>query len=202
MTMKKFIYTVLTLCTIAAVSSCKDDSLSPYLAPESGLGGFGALTAGSFKESNYAGSKVDVEVKWISVDNKIEAEKIELYVNFYEEYIDKDGNPAVATHGGAVGKTSSALVVSGTTNRTAGKVSITAQQVYDLFKDAKFKYDGKTEVAVFGATRPATKRFLIGDSFDVTWRIYGKNGLVYKSWSPSTCVEIVGYNCVVEWAVQ
>ncbi|MFN8355729.1 MAG: hypothetical protein U0Y10_14830 [Spirosomataceae bacterium] len=200
--MKKIIYSLLTLCTLAIVSSCKDASLSPYVDPESGVAGYGELKTGSFKETSYSSSKVDVAVQWISVDGKIDIDKIELYVNFLESYIDKDGNPAVAVHGGATGKTDASLVISGVGNRTPGTISIPASKIYDLYKDNKFKYDGKTETAVFGAKRPTDKRFLIGDSFTVSWRLYGKNGLVYKSWSPSTCVEVVGYNCSVSWKVQ
>ncbi|MBC7923536.1 MAG: hypothetical protein H7Z75_20870 [Ferruginibacter sp.] len=198
----------LAACALAftlALVSCEDETLSPYLEPEAGAHAFGELEKdGKFDESDIPGSSVDVALRWVSVDKKVKIDKIELYVNFLEEYVDKDGNPAVAVHGGKTGVLLPTSL-SGLENRTPGNVNITAAQVYQLFKDAKFKYDGATEVAVFGNPtnpRPTNAQFLPGDSFSLTWRLYSADGKVYKSWSPSVCTELRGANCSVDWFVE
>ncbi len=198
----KHLFAPVFLLSLLLVTSCKDEKLSPYIEPEPAAHAYGELTAGAFDGTNIPGSSVDVAVQWISVDKKVEISEIELFVSFFEDYIDKDGNPAVAAHGI---QTAPNLVLSGLANRTPGTVKITSDQVYQLFKDAKFKYDGTNEVSVFdnpAKPRPADARFLSGDTFSVTWRLKAKSGLVYKSWSPSVCTELKGANCEVDWAVE
>jgi hypothetical protein len=195
-------FTSFCLLSLLLITSCKDEKLSPYLEPEAAAHGFGELVNGAFDSANMSASSVDVTVQWISIDKKVEISEIVLFVHFFEEYVDKDGNPAVAVHGS---QTAPNLVLTGLANRTPGTVKISAEQVYQLFKDVTFKYDGANAVPVFDnpeKPRPAENRFLEGDSFSVTWSLKGKNGLVYKSWSPSVCTELLGANCEVAWEVE
>ncbi len=159
---------------------------------------------------------VPATISWSSFDKKVKVDKIELFVKLDEVYVDKDGNKVVATHGGD-GKLLTTITPAGAYEMN--NFSIDAAKVYDLLKDAKFDYgDGKGEVSVFASNpaRTADSRFLgnrdipfrnrnisvSGDDIEITWKLYGDNGLVYKSWSPSVCEEFVGANCRIVTRVR
>lgn len=171
-----------------AFNSCRNTDLNPYKEPEPGVHGYGEIKNNTFVEGRMSSSRIDFDFRWISLDKKINVNRVEFYVYFNEPYIDADGNAVTANHGGlepAGGKTAPELAYAGLFNLETKRFSITANQIYNLYATATFKYDKKTETKVFGANRPANRRFLAGDSFTIRWRLYGDNGLVYRSWSPA-----------------
>lgn len=148
-------------------------------------------------------------ITWSSFDKKVIVNKIEIFVKLNETYVDKDGNKVVATHGGD-GKLLTTITPAGIYE--VNNFTIDRSKVYDVLKDSQFDYgDDKGKVSVFASNpkRTATLPFLgnrdipfrnrnisvSGDDIEVTWKLYGDNGLVYKSWSPSVCTEFVGANC-------
>lgn len=235
----KYIYQLgLFLSLLVIGTSCRDEAKSPIPTWEPGMHGFGqfVLPNGSlipletnnnfvqqpaidqqifFRASNLAASSVRMSIKPISVDSKLEAEKIDLFVKMYEEYTDKDGNPKVALHGISndvglyIPQGQKFATLTGLANRTSGQATLTATQAYELLKNVTFDYgDGKGKVSVFG--KRASRNFLPGDQLEVSWAITGKNGLLYNSWSgvyicsggSATGGEVVGINCFLRWSVQ
>ncbi len=202
--MKKTMKNLLSIILVALVLvSCRKEDLNPVAKPESGVYGQGKLSSGSFVSENDASSLVNMELKWIDVNRVLTINKQELFITLKEAYIDKNGNPATATHG-----TQSFKVMDAKGNNEASAFSISADDVYKLFATAKFDY-GKGSVDVFGATRPAGKRFNKNNSFVLSWAFTGSNGLVYKWWSVSV-VDAALYssqpaiqaNASVTWSVK
>ena len=212
--------------------SCEDPDLSPNLTPEGNASGFGTfLVGGKPQKDPFDLTKGDSQkrgsdfltvkpgftsapatISWASFDKKVKVNKIELYVKLSENYVDKDGNKVVATHGGSEGKLLTTITPAGMYE--ANNFTIDASKVYNLLKDSKFEYDDGSNagsVNVFGPNsgRTAASPFLGdrnvkflnrtiaigGDDIEVKWKLYGENGLVYESWSPSVCEEFVGANC-------
>jgi hypothetical protein len=160
-------------------TSCYKESLYPVTPLEPGVYGQGKIASGKFLAGNDAGSKVDFQLKWIDVNRVITMTKQELFVTYYRDYIDKNGNPATAEFG-----TKSAKTMDCKGNNEASSFSFTANDVYTLFASNTFDF-GNGKVAAFGADRPAGKRFTGDDYFQLTWAFTGSNGLVYKWWSVS-----------------
>ncbi|MCU0325406.1 MAG: hypothetical protein MUF45_09165 [Spirosomaceae bacterium] len=151
-----------------AFNSCRNTDLNPYKEPEPGVHGYGEIKNNTFVEGRMSSSRVDFDFRWISLDKKINVNRVEFYVYFNEPFIDADGNAVTANHGGlepAGGKTAPELAYAGLFNLETKRFSITANQIYNLYAAATFKYDKKTET--------------------IRWRLYGDNGLVYRSWSPA-----------------
>ncbi len=202
--MKKTMKNLLSIILVALLLvSCKKEELNPVAKPEPGVYGQGTLKSGSFVSENDASSLVNMELKWIDVNRVLTINKQELFITLKEAYIDKNGNPATADHG-----TKSFKVMDAKGNNEASAFSISADDVYKLFATAKFDY-GKGSVDVFGATRPAGKRFNKNNSFVLSWAFTGSNGLVYKWWSVSV-VDAALYssqpaiqaNASVTWSVK
>ncbi|MFZ9661246.1 MAG: hypothetical protein ACO29O_05145 [Chitinophagaceae bacterium] len=183
--MKRSILNILGIAIVTlSMVSCRKDSLYPIDTLEPGVYGQGKLVSGTFLEGNDAGSKVSMQLKWIDVNRILTMQKQELFVTFYQDYIDINGNPATANHG-----TKSLLTMDCKGNNEASTFDITPAQIYTLFSAAQFNY-GNGAVAVFGASRPSGARFKVTDYFQLTWAFTGSNGLVYKYWSTS----IPGYS--------
>ncbi len=235
----KHIYTVgLFLSLLVVSTACRDEAKNPIPTWEPALSAFGqfVLPNGSlipletdnnavgqgaidaqifFRASNLAQSSVKMSVKPISVGSVLETDKIDLYLKMYEGYEDKDGNPKVATHGITSEKGlyipigTKFATLTGLANRTAGQLTLTAAQAFELLKNVTFDYgDGKGKVSVFG--RRAGRNFAAGDYLEVSWSVTGKNGLVYNNWSgaylcseaSATGGEVAGLNCFLRWGVQ
>ena len=208
------------ICLLAFSLSCKDESLDPNVAPGPGVGSQGFFLNGedqpilnssnrptniSLKPAAFQNQGLKIGAKWISVDNLLKVDRIEFYVNFNEQFVNQDGVTAVATHGGATGRTAPSFVLTGLQNKTPGNLTITPAQIYELYKDATFKYNGVSDVPVFNNPanpRSATQPFKTGDSFLINWRLRTTDGNVTKSWSPSVCTEVPGYNCSIVCAVE
>jgi len=178
--MKNTMKNLLSIILVALLLvSCKKEELNPVVQPEPGVYGQGKLNSGSFVSGDDAASVVNMQVKWIDVNRTLTMSKQELFITLREAYIDKNGNPATANHG-----TKSFKVMDAKGNNEASTFTVSADDVYKLFATSKFDY-GKGSVDVFGASRPAGKRFNKDNSFVLTWAFTGSNGLVYKWWSVS-----------------
>jgi len=202
--MKKTMKNLLSIILVTSLLvSCKKEELNPVAKPEPGVYGQGTLKSGSFLSENDASSLVNMELKWIDVNRVLTINKQELFITLKEAYTDKNGNPATADHG-----TKSFKVMDAKGNNEASAFSISADDVYKLFATAKFDY-GKGSVDVFGASRPAGKRFNKNNSFVLSWAFTGTNGLVYKWWSVSVVnAELyssqpsIQANASVTWSVK
>jgi hypothetical protein len=207
---------------LAILMSCENPDLNPNVEFEGSASGFGTFIVNgaaqkdpfnpsfsstlrggpdtrSVSPSVFATTPQPAKLFWASFDNKVKVNKIELYVRFTEPYVDKDGNPAVANHG-----TKLLTSMDAVSAYDDNKFVIDANKVYDLFKAATFKYDGSATVPVFSAARKRTaaQPFVAGDNLTISWRLYGDNGLVYKSWSPSVCNENLATNCTITLQVR
>jgi hypothetical protein len=202
--MKNTMKNLLSIILVALLLvSCKKEELNPVAKPEPGVYGQGQLNSGSFVSGDDAASVVNMQVKWIDVNRTLTMSKQELFITLREAYIDKNGNPATANHG-----TKSFKVMDAKGNNEASTFTVSADDVYKLFATSKFDY-GKGSVDVFGASRPAGKRFNKDNSFVLTWAFTGSNGLVYKWWSVSVVnVELysnqpaIQANASVTWSVK
>ncbi|WP_157585565.1 hypothetical protein [Runella zeae] len=209
---------------LVVMFACEKPELDPNLTPEGNANAFGTfIVNGQPQKTPFAASAtlnrgadalsrtmtawatapVDAQIRWNSIDKTVNITKIDIYVTFTEAYLAADGSTTTANHGLKLLTT-----LNGPALRTDVKFSIPYTQIYDLYKAATFKYDGKTDTQVFGAAskRTATAPFLAGrtatngkalagDLFTFTWRLTSDKGLVYRSWSPSVCTEVQGANC-------
>ena len=204
----KRITTYLFSLSLIAVTllSCKDDSLIAIPEWESGVHGYGLLTSDpaiGFSTAN-ASATIDVKFKWKSIDKLNTVTNIDLYVTFNEEYTDKDGNKAVASHGGAQGKKVKSITPQA--DSEFGSFSISQEEVYNVYSSSSFDYGfGAGSQAVYsdplGKGRGASKKFVPGDNFRLTWVLTTEDGRVFDSWSPSVCTEFPEANCAIDWGV-
>jgi hypothetical protein len=204
-------YLVLTMVSIVVITSCKDESLQVVPVWESAVHGFATVTS-SNKDFLYntPTAPIDVDLKWISIDGKLTVTKIEVYALFNENYIDQDGNPKIAAHGGETGELIASYDGSAVpANRTAVKFSVTQDQLYNLYKDREFDYDGedgpKPSVNVFTnpdkPQRDATHHFMWDDKIELRWEYTTEDGRVFKKWGTSVCTEFPGANCSVNLSI-
>ncbi|MCB0492782.1 MAG: hypothetical protein KDC93_10235 [Cyclobacteriaceae bacterium] len=205
--MKTIKYLVMTLIGVFALTvSCTDDKV---LVPvwETGINGEGTITgtATDFKRGD--GSIVlDFDLKWISVDSKETVTKMEVFITFTEDYVDNDGNPAVADHGTKLLQTFEGGAVPA--NRAPVAFSLSQADVYALYNGTTYDYkdgvDGNA-IDVFGSPintgRDATNIFVAEDKFKLTWQFTASDGRVFRAWSPSVCTEFPGSNCEVAFGV-
>lgn len=190
------------IATLGLITACKDESLQ--IVPDWGTAvhGFAKRTStnGDFLY-NDPNVDVDIDLKWISIDSKLQVTKMEVYALFDEAYIDVDGNPKVASHGGSEGKLLKSYEGSAVpANRTAVNFSVTQNALYELYKTAKFDY-GNGEVDVFNnpdkPQRNATQHFMWDDAITIRWEYTTDDGRVFSAWAPSVCTEFPGANCEV-----
>jgi hypothetical protein len=236
----KYIYQFSLLIALLFVgTSCRDEAKNPVPEWEAALSGIGQFVLANgtflpvddastaaiaqptidnqvfFRADNLASSSVRISIKAVSIDGKIEPDKVELFVKMLEPYTDRNGNPQTAVHG--ITATTGLYIAQGTrfasfsgmANRQANQVTLTAAQAFEIFKNATFDYgDGRGRVSVFG--RRAGGNFQARDRFEVSWAITGKNGLVYNNWSGvyicsdtnATGGEVPGVNCFLRWSVR
>lgn len=195
-------YTIVMIVLLAVITSCKDESLQ--VVPEWGTAvhGFAEVTsANGDLLYNDPAVDVDIDLRWVSIDKKNTVTKMEVYVLFDEAYIDVDGNPAVASHGGTAGKLIESFEGSEVpANRTATSFSVTQSAIYELYKDATFDY-GNGSVNVFSnpdkPQRNLTQRFMWDDAITIRWEFTTEDGRVFNSWGPSVCTEFPGANCQI-----
>ncbi len=202
-------------------TACEDEALSPYVEPLSGVHAYAKLTEsspGSFLIGDLT-NPIEMNIQWVSVDRELEVNQIEIYVLFNENYVDEDGNPLVAAHGGSQGLLFKTIDASGLANRENTLLTISQQDVFNLYQDATFDYDDDgTAVSVFDndfkPSRSTTNPFIDGDNFELRWELTTADGLLFDSWSPSICTEFNtyqaadgtpndgGFNCTVGWILE
>ena len=212
--MNKFVaYSLFTAVTLLV--GCRDESLSPNNAWESGVHALGvfdgvsetakanfAANAKTFPLTGQDAAKTDFKIRWVSLDNKLTVSKIAIKVDMIVSYTDPDGNPKTVSlgNGGRVVKT----IDTPAANQQWNNFSISPADVYNLYKDATIKYDKVNAVKVFenpDRPRPAGARLLgpqvVGgktvanaDAFVVTWELTTTDGLVFKVWNEdSICLD-------------
>jgi hypothetical protein len=209
-------YKLLFLATILAiVSGCRDEDLNPVPDYETAVHGWGRTAAGSPKNFVFQDVSKELEIafQWNSIDGLNKVSKVEFYIFFDEAYTDTEGNPRIARHGGRFldanggGKLFKTLQGSELgANRTDIKFKVKQDDIYQLYKDVKFKYDGSTETPVFNnpvkPERTPGAPFIKGDAFEISWVIYTEDGRKFDYWSDSICSEeFPNSSCSVKWAV-
>jgi hypothetical protein len=205
--MKNFkAYIITALCVIAVITSCEDDK---ELVPtwESAVHGNAQVVEGSSTDFRRGSPEigVTVDLQWISIDNKTEVEKIDVYVLFNEAYTDVDGNPKTAKHGGDDGLLYTSFEGDEVPDNR-GKVTFTIDQptLYNLYQSAAFDY-GAGSVPVFAnpakPSRDVTNRFIPGDAFKIRWAFTTTDGRVFDAWGVSVCTEFPDANCSVDFTV-
>lgn len=156
---------------------CKDDSLSPYLPPESNVTGYGqfvspadgslippdndfydqgAVDADIFFTGTDVNSDVNLKLQWISVKRDVNITNIELYLEWDEMYTDDDRNQLIASHGVGEHKPTYPngklwkTISAASASRTPVDITVTYNDVYTLFQGETYDY-GTGEVNVFSA---------------------------------------------------
>ena len=213
------LYNVLIFGLIAGNTSCQNEELSPYIEPQSGVHAYAKLAEDS-PESFAAGdltTPLDINIQWVSIDQQLDVESIDLYVLFNEDYTDEDGNPLVAEHGGEEGVFFQTIDASQLSNRENTTFTITQQDILGLYEGATFDYDeDDTAEPVFSnsfkPSRTAGQPFIGDDTFVIRWELTTTDGLLFDSWSPSVCTEFEtytgelpndgGFNCEISWGVS
>jgi hypothetical protein len=200
---------------LAALAGCRDESLNPVPDYETSLHGWGRFESTSPRSFVFAdpATAVNIQYQWNSIDGLTKVSKIEFYAFFDEAYVDSEGNSRLARHAGRFldanggGKLLKTLEGGNIpANRTDIAFTVTQDDLYQLFKDVKFKYDGTNEVAVFNnpakPDRSPSSPFVKGDQFEVSWVIYGEDGRKFDFWSESICSqEFPKSSCTVGWNV-
>jgi hypothetical protein len=228
--MKKIFNYSLSLAVFLLIG-CRDESLNPNKPYEPGVHGWGVFAAipegklGSTDKANIAANavnypltaqnaaKIDFKLRWVSLDNKLTVNKIDIKVEMIESYTDPDGNPKTVSLGNKVVKT----VASAAGNRQWNDFSVTPAEIYALFKDATVKYNKVTDVKVFenpARPRPANawlagaKTGAAADVFKITWVLYTTDGLVFNVWNEdSICLDLTpvsqgNANCRLQFTVK
>lgn len=236
--MKKILSLITLAGMLVSMSACRDESLNPVPAWEYAVHGFlvwdGVAFNGkplsrpqpyevdytrNFTPANTDNSKVNMKIRWVSLDNKLTVNKVEIYVRMVEYYNDPEGNPKTADlSGNGKGRLYSTLTAG--SNRQYTNFSIEASKVYELYKNATVKYDKVNAVPVFNnpaRPRPAGNRFrtdetagygdVFSDDFIVTFKLYTADGKVFETWEPSsicgdpTPVSEANSNCQLTFGV-
>ena len=224
--MKKLITYALSFGMVA-VLGCRDESLNPVPGWESGVQGYAAFAdlpepakyastrphsldyAKNFplKAQDTDAAKVNFKIRWVSLDNVLAVNKVELYVEMLDYYNDADGNPKTA----ALGKKLIKTISPAAGNRVYSTFNISPTEIYNLYKDATFKYDKVNAVKVFANPanpRPTGQWFNGTEDFVVTWKLYTANDKVFTVWEPSSiCGDVTAFteaasNCKLVFDVK
>lgn len=232
--MKKILVYSISLAFFLLVG-CRDESLNPNKPFEPGVHAWGvfdgvaeaakaniASNSKNFPLTGQDNSKIDFKIRWVSLDNKLTVSKIAIKVDMVESYTDIDGNPKTVSlgSGGKVVKT----IDSPAANRQWSSFSVSAQEIYNLYKDATVKYDKKTDTKVFAnparprpagtrlqgpQTDPVSKKVIANaDAFVVSWELTTSDGLVFRVWNEDsicldpTPVSQANANCRLNFTVR
>jgi len=176
------------LAAIAAKKTDAEKATEEYLSLKKDFANY-------FTRAGQSTQKIDFKIRWVSLDNQLTVNKIDIFVEMQESYTDPDGNPKVASLGNKVIKSISTV----TANRQWNNFSITPDEIYALFKDATVKYDKVKDVKVFenpARPRPAGARLqgsatgAPSDRIKITWALTTTTGLVFKVWNEdSICLD-------------
>lgn len=198
----KFYNYIIIFSLLLFIAGC-EKPYDPYPAFESVAHGFGKYKSGTptsfyFGDNN---SKLEGDLQWISIDNKVTVNEMDLYITWTEGYLDQDGLPKTASHGKKKLKTLGAGAA-----RSPQAFSWTATDVYNLFKGNTFDYkDGAGARDVFNnpkdPARSASSYFTSNDKFVLTWGFKASDGRYFDSWSGGICSNSVGANCQLAFNV-
>lgn len=224
--LKKIFSIGFALSLLLLFEACRDESLNPVPEFEPAVHGFLIFDGVPFDgkinnrpqpyERDYAKNfpataqdkgKVDLKIRWVSLDNKLTVNKIEIFVEMKEYYQDAEGNEKTVSLGQKLINT----IAAPTANRQWNNFNITPLQVYTAFKDATVKYDKVTAVKVFANPnnpRPTGLWFNGSEDFIVTWKLYTTDGKVFKAGGSSgicgdvTSVSEANSNCQVTFDIK
>lgn len=238
--MKKILSLTIMVSLMLAFAACRDESLNPLPTFLPGVHAFtifdgiafnGNLlarpqpyevaNAKNFPKTAQNTAKIDLKTRWVSLDNKLTVNKIDIYVRMLESYNDPDGNPKVADLSGDGKGKLITTIASPAANRQWNNFSITPQQIYDAYKTATVKYNKVTAVNVFSnPARPrptnawmrpaetASYGAVEADNFIVTWVLYTSDGQIFNTWNPDsicgdpTSVSEANSNCQISFIVK
>ncbi len=223
---KKIFSIGFALSLLLIFEACRDESLNPIPVFDPAVHGFcifdGVVFDGKINnrpqkyESDYAKNfpksdqdkgKLDLKIRWVSLDNKLTVNKIEIFVEMKEYYQDAEGNDKTTS----LGQKLITTIAAPTANRQWNSFSITPTQLYTVFKDASVKYDKTNDVKVFANPknpRPTGKWFNGSEDFIVTWKLYTTDGKTFKSGGSSgicgdiTAVSEANSNCQLTFDVD
>ncbi len=195
---------------VVIIPACKDEDLVILPEWETAVHGFTAFSSGS--ATNFLNGDPSVELSfdllWNSIDSKNTVEKIEVFALFNEAYIDQDGNPKTAKHGGDEGILLRTIEGGDVpANRETTTFTISQDELYALYSSATFDYYGTGELPVWGTgsinadRNTSDYKFVPGDAFQIRWEFTTADGRVFNSWGVSVCTEFPGANCSVNWSV-
>ena len=204
-------YILLLLSLVVCIPACKDEDLEILPEWQTAVHGLTTFSAGS--PTNFLKGDPSVELSfdmlWNSIDGDNTVEKIEIYALFNEAYVDPDGNPKTARHGGDEGILFATLEGAEVpANRETTTFTISQDDLFALYDGVTFDYDEDgTATPVWGTgsikadRNTANRKFIDGDSFQIRWVFTTADGRVFDSWGISVCTEFPGANCAVNWAV-
>jgi hypothetical protein len=183
--------------------SC-EKAYDPYPVFETVPNSFGKFKPATPTSLNFGNNaaKLEGDLQWISFDSKVKVVERDLFITWSESYKDKDGLPKTASHGKRKLSTSTDVG----NQREPKPWSVTAEEIYKLFADAKFDYkDEKGVVGVFAspkdADRSESSRFTSNDKFVLSWAWKADDGRYFDSWSGGICSETAGSNCSLTFGV-
>lgn len=238
--MKKILSLTLVASLLLAFSACRDESLNPLPTFLPGVHAFTIFDgiasngnilarpqpyevnyANNFPEAAQGSAKINFKTRWVSLDNKLTVNKIEIYVRMIESYNDPDGNPKNADLSGDGKGKLITTISTPAANRQWNSFSITPEQIYNAYKAATVKYDKVNAVSVFNnpaRPRPAgswlrpaeTASYgdVEADDLIVTWVLYTSDGQVFNTWNPEsicadpTSVSEANSNCNLSFSVE
>ena len=207
--MKKINKYFLGLLSFAMIfQGCKDEDLVTLPVWESAVHGYTVVSASSapdFKNGDPS-VEIDFDLLWKSIDGEATVSQIDVYVLFNEAYVDLDGNPKTAKHGGEEGELMFSLTGAAVpANDVTTSFTVSQNDVYGLYSAATFDYGNGTVPVFANPGKPdrntGNRKFIPGDSFTVKWILTTEDGRVFDSWSPSVCTEFPEANCQVNWTV-
>jgi hypothetical protein len=200
---------------LAVISSCRDEDLNPVPDYETSVHAWGRFNSNSPRNFVFAdpSKEITIDFQWNSIDGLNKVTKIEFFYFFDEAYTDAENNQRLARHagrfldangGGKLFKTLQGADIPA--NRTDISFTVKQDDIYQLFKDATFKYDGVNAVPVFNnpakPDRSPSSPFVKGDAFEVSWILYTEDGRKFDFWSRSICSEeFTRSSCTVKWGV-
>jgi hypothetical protein len=189
---------ILTLIIgLFALMGCRDEALNPVPVWNPAVHGFGVFdTGGTTKAAltnNYlknfpaanqdaATATVPFKVRWVSLDNKLTVSKVEIFIEMVEYYQDAEKNDKQASLGKKLVKT----ITTPAANRQWNAFTISATEVYNLYKDATVKYDKVNAVKVFenpANPRPKGAWFNGSEDFIITWVLTTPDGKVFNKFN-------------------
>lgn len=200
-------YSLLVLLSVLVVFSCTDEDLVPEPVPETAVHGYIERTTAieNFLYDDVS-QGLDFNFSWVSIDSKNTVTKIEFYVSFNEVYSDFEGGAKTARHKEYLFKT----IDNPKGNRETEALSMTQDDLYQLYKDDTFAYDitegADAAQAIFGFDQKlnrdaASSPWVDGDSFRIRWVMTTADGRIFDTWNDSICLEFPGANCTYDWAV-